>query len=145
MHSSRWSITDEGQVDERYSNLAKTLGGCPDNVAGGRFKTISILNTATQEAFVRGLCDPDLSGDGSASSDVLLPADVTENRALDTELAVRIAEHQIGRFFSRLASEAEITMAETGASACVPQPCTAESFGRALCYALLSSSEMLFY
>lgn len=142
---SRWKITDEDQIDDRYSSLAQTLGGCPDNQVSGRFKAVSILNTATQEGFVAGLCNPSLAKEAGVPVKLLLPADVSANAALDVDVAVRIAEHQIGQFFSRTPVDAETTMATLAVDACVPKPCTAESFSRVLCYALLSSSEMLFY
>lgn len=143
--NSRWKVTDEDRVDDRYSSLAQTLGGCPDNLVAGRFKAISILNTATQEAFVAGLCNPGGEKGEGVNAKVLLPNGVSPATVLDADLAVRIAEHQIGEFFSRTPVDAEVTMAQTGAGSCVPKPCTAESFSRVLCYALLSSSEMLFY
>jgi len=142
---SRWKITKEDRIDDRYSSLAQTLGGCPDNQVSGRFKAISILNTATQEGFVTSLCNPGLAKETGVPAKLLLPADVSANTQLSTEVAQKIATYQIGEFFSRLPSEAELSMAEVGVDACVPKPCTAESFSRVLCYALLSSSEMLFY
>ena len=65
--------------------------------------------------------------------------------ALDSGLATAILEHQVGTYFGREPTEAEVAMAAAGAEACSPKPCSAESFARPLCYALLSSSEMLFY
>ena len=54
---------EEGELDERYSELARTLGGCPENVVGGRFRVVSILTTATQLSFVQELCNPTLDPD----------------------------------------------------------------------------------
>lgn len=146
--ASRWTLdesADQLRVDDSYSSFAQTLGGCPDNEVAGRFKAISILSTATQEAFVSNLCNPGMVGGRGVSSSVLLPSGVSSGDALSEETARDIVSHQVGRFFSRLPVEAEMTMAEESAMACVPQPCDAETFARASCYALLSSSEMLFY
>ena len=38
------------------SRFGPNLGGCPENQAGGRFSTVSILTTASQEEFVRETC-----------------------------------------------------------------------------------------
>jgi hypothetical protein len=145
VQNSRWRITDEGYVDGRYRSLAQTLGGCPDNLTAGRFKAVSILNTATQEAFVRGLCNPTLDSDQGIDAALVLPGGVAADAPLDAGVASAILEHQVGTYFGRVPSEAEVTMASAGADACSPKPCSAESFARPLCYALLSSSEMLFY
>ena len=67
------------------------------------------------------------------------------NLALDDSVAEEVAEYQVRTFFGRAATTEERDMARVGGAACVPQPCDAETFGRVLCYALLSSSEMLFY
>lgn len=146
--ASRWQLefeSDDVEIDTRYRNLAQTLGGCPDNEVSGRFKAIGILSTATQEAFVGSLCNPAMVTGEGVSADVLLPNGMGARQALDADVAQSIVTHQVGRFFARRPVDAELEMAETGAAACVPKPCDAESFGRALCYALLSSSEMLFY
>lgn len=146
--ASRWTIDEEGdnlRVDDGYSSFAQTLGGCPDNEVAGRFKAISILSTATQEAFVGNLCNPGMVGGRGVSSSVLLPGGMSSGTALDGDVAREIIEHQVGRFFSRQPVEAELEMAASSSEACTPAPCTAEVFARAACYALLSSSEMLFY
>lgn len=145
VQESRWRITDDGWVDDRYRSLAQTLGGCPDNLTAGRFKAVSILNTATQEAFVRGLCNPTLSDDEGIDPSLLLPGGVSADSMLDAGQATAILEHQVGTYFGRPPSEAEVAMASAGAEACSPKPCSTEAFARPLCYALLSSSEMLFY
>lgn len=145
VQASRWHITDDGEIDNRYRSLAQTLGGCPDNLTAGRFKAISILNTATQEAFVRGLCAPTGDFDEGIDAELVLPGGVDRDATLDEGVANAILEHQVGTFFSRAPSEAEVAMASAGAEACSPKPCSAEAFARPLCYALMSSSEMLFY
>lgn len=158
VQESRWTITDDGQIDNRYASLAQTLGGCPDNLTAGRFKAVSILNTATQEAFVRGLCNPTLERGGGGRGDrdrgerdrgvdvsLLLPGDLDADTTLDAGVAEQVLAHQIGKFFGRTPTEDELAMAATGAASCVPAPCNAEAFARPLCFALLSSSEMLFY
>ncbi|HSC87588.1 MAG TPA: hypothetical protein VLC09_09975 [Polyangiaceae bacterium] len=145
VEKSRWSITEEDRVDERYSSLAQTLGGCPDNQVSGRFKAISILNTATQEGFVRSLCNPGLEPDAGVPATVLLPGEVAPSAVLTVEVAEQIATHQYATFFGRFPSPEEVEMAQGAVAACVPKPCKAEAYSRSLCYALLSSSEMLFY
>lgn len=145
VQASRWRITDEGQIDGRYRSLAQTLGGCPDNLTAGRFKAVSILNTATQEAFVRGLCDPTLSSGEGIDASLILPPGVASDTTLDAGWANAILEHQVGLYFGRTPTEEEVAMSAAGAEACSPKPCTTEAFARPLCYALLSSSEMLFY
>lgn len=145
---SRWRMVSGPRgtsVDRRYADLAQTLGGCPDNLTAGRFKAVSILNTATQEAFVADLCNPIGAEGRGVPGEVLLPGGLASNTALDEEVAVQVVAHQVGQFFARLPSEEEISMVEAAATRCVPKPCTAESFARGLCYSLLSSSEMLFY
>lgn len=145
VQESRWSINDQDEVDERYASLVRTLGGCPDNITAGRFKAVSILNTATQEAFVNGLCNPAMTAGEGMKAQVLLPEGIAKETALDADVARRIVDRQVRRFFGREPTPAELEMADTGATSCVPKPCDAETFARSACYALLSSSEMLFY
>jgi hypothetical protein len=142
---SLWSLDDEDDIEMGYADLVKTLGGCPDNEVSGRFKTVSILNTATQEGYAAEICNPAMTEDGGIEAEILLPKSMGPSAELTDDVAVRTLEHQIGVFFGRPATDEEREMATTGASACVPKPCSAESFGRSLCFALLSSSEMLFY
>ncbi len=147
VENSRWELDlsgDEPRVDTEYSSFAQTLGGCPDNEVAGRFKAISILSTATQEAFVTELCGPANRG-GGVDPDVLLPSGVGSGDALSEDVARSIITHQTKRFFSRLPVDVELTMAAETSQTCTPAPCDAEAFARASCYALLSSSEMLFY
>jgi hypothetical protein len=146
--ASRWTLdfdSAELEVDDRYANLAQTLGGCPDNEVSGRFKAIGILSTATQEAFVAELCNPaGVEGEGVPIAD-LMPSGLDSAQLLSDELAQTITEFQVGEFFSRRAVEAELEMARTASATCAPGPCDLEIYARASCYALLSSSEMLFY
>lgn len=146
--ASRWTLVNDEEdlrVDNQYSSFAQTLGGCPDNEVAGRYKAISILSTATQESFVSSLCNPGMVGGMGVPSSTLLPGGISSGDALTAEVAEAIFTHQVGRFFSRQPVPEELTMAAESAASCVPQPCTAESFARSACYALLSSSEMLFY
>ncbi len=148
VESSDWPLTANGEdVRKDYRDLARSLGGCPENLAGGRFKTVSVLTTATQEGFVTSLCNPALleRADGAASIDALLPTGMPAQRQLDTTTAGDILRHQIGRFFARTPSPQEVTAVESASAECAPKPCTAEAFARPLCFALLSSAEMLFY
>jgi hypothetical protein len=146
--SSNWRLEESNdgyKIDQRYADLARTLGGCPDNLTSGRFKAVSILNTATQEAFVANLCNPGESEDQGADIALLLPAGMGPKAALDDGVALQILEHQVGQFFTRLPTAEEVAMAQSSVSQCVPKPCAASTFARGLCYALLSSGEMLFY
>ncbi|MCC6619748.1 MAG: hypothetical protein IT385_00755 [Deltaproteobacteria bacterium] len=146
---SDWTWRDDGErIDTRYRDLARSLGGCPENLAGGRFKTVSILTTATQEAFVTTLCNPSLIADTNprpAPVEALLPSGMAANRELTLEVARDVARHQVGRFFGREPALDELALVDEAAEACAPKPCTAEAFARPLCFALLSGAEMLFY
>jgi hypothetical protein len=70
---------------------------------------------------------------------------VSGDQALDADTARAILAHQIGLFFGRPETKAEIDEATAAATECTPKPCNAEAYARPLCYALLSSSEYLFY
>ena len=146
--ASRWSLdlnAERLEVDDHYANLAQTLGGCPDNEVSGRFKAIGILSTATQEAFVSNLCNPNGTEGEGVPIEYLLPPGMDGATVLTEDLASQVTEHQVGDFFTRKAVDAEISMAKTAAASCTPSPCDVETYARASCYALLSSSEMLFY
>lgn len=146
LEASRWQIrTDANRVVSDYRDLARTLGGCPQNVVGGRFKTISILTTATQEGFVKKVCNPGLAKDQGVPIERLLPAGMNARQALDPETAEQLFDHQVGLFYGRALSEEERADARAAAESCTPKPCTVESFARPLCHALLTSSELLFY
>ena len=146
--ASEWRLResrDGYEVDQSYMNLAQTLGGCPDNLTSGRFKAVSILNTATQEAFVAELCNPGENEDQGASLSLLLPGGMSEKAALDDGVAQEILNFQTTQFFGRFPTFEEAEMAADSVKQCVPKPCSGATFARGLCYALLSSSEMLFY
>ena len=145
--ASRWPLYREGkQVDDTYASLARTLGGCPENLAGGRFKAVSILGTATQESFVMALCDGGLVGtEIAAPIGALVPAQMAEDRALDGDVASAILVHQTATFFAREPSLEEYQEVTLAAGECAPKPCTAKAFARPLCFALLAGAEMLFY
>jgi len=147
VEASRWQVDSRGRVVGDYRDLARTLGGCPENQVGGRFKTVSVLNTAVQEGVVLAACNPTLDPEarGAAAVERLLPPGVAADRALDADLAESIVAHQTRTFTAREATPAERAAARVDADACVPKPCTAEAFARPACYALLSSSELLFY
>jgi hypothetical protein len=144
IEDSDWDLDDDGVVSN-YRDLARTLGGCPDNGVSGRFKTISILTTAVQEGFVARVCNPGLNPGEGAEIARLLPDGVGADKALSGALAESIVDHQVRTFFGRKANEEELAEARSNADSCAPKPCRAESFARPVCYALLSSSEMLFY
>ena len=51
LEASRWELNSEGDgVRSDYSNLARPLGGCPNNDGSTRYKAVSILSTASQVA-----------------------------------------------------------------------------------------------
>jgi hypothetical protein len=126
--------------------LARNLGGCPENEIGGRFKTVSILTTATQLSFVADVCNPTLDGErGGVAVEALLPEGIDQRNAITPDLAERIVEFQVGRFFSRPLTDEERAEARENGGICEDSRCTAEQFARPVCFALLSSGEMLFY
>lgn len=145
VQSSRWTLDEGGNIRNDYRNLAQTLGGCPNNEIGGRFKTVSILTTATQEGFVMAVCNPTLSPGQGASIGRLLPGGIQNNTALTEDVGENIVRHQVELFYGRSASAVEVAEARANTQQCAPKPCTAEQFARPVCYALLSSAEMLFY
>ncbi|MFO0747753.1 MAG: hypothetical protein U1F43_19125 [Myxococcota bacterium] len=146
---SDWTFRNDGtEIDERYLDLARSLGGCPENLAGGRFKTVSILTTATQEGFVTTMCNPSLAEQSDirpAPIEALLPSGMAANHELTNEVAGDILKFQLSRFFGREPTVDEFALSEDGVAQCAPKPCTAEAFARPLCFALLSGAEMLFY
>ena len=144
VNNSRWVINEDRELVTDYRSLAQTLGGCPNNEIGSRFTTVSILNTAVQEAYVAEVCDPSLAG-GGVSASVLLPEGMDRSTALSTSAAQDIVARQTRLFFGREPTDYELEQVEAYADACTPKPCTAESFARPTCFALLSSAEMLFY
>lgn len=142
---SRWPLSDEREIRGGYRSLAQTLGGCPTNEVGGRFTTVSILNTAVQEAFIADICDPSLERGQDPNDQGLLPSGVSPSAALDEDTALAIVRHQTRHFFGREATQEEVDAARIAAHECSPAPCDATTFARPLCFALASSAEMLFY
>jgi hypothetical protein len=146
LQDSRWKLNEEGEVDERYSELARTLGGCPENVVGGRFRVVSILTTATQLSFVQSLCDPKLDPRvPGAPVEKLLPEGVGPSRAVSAELGAEIATHQYRVLLGRSPDAVELAEAREAGAQCALTLCSAEEFARPFCFALLSSAERLFY
>jgi len=143
IRNSRWQVTGELEVEDDYRNLARTLGGCPSNEVGGRFTTISVLNTAVQESFVAEVCG--IGDAGGVDLGRLIPGGMSGDTVLDDATADSILAYQQALFLGRSPDEEETEEARAAASQCNPAPCTAETFARPLCFALLSSSEMLFY
>ncbi len=142
VRNTRWEVEDL-EVEDDYRNLARTLGGCPSNEVGGRFTTVSVLNTAVQESFVAEVC-----GVGDADGvniGRLLPGDVGPDDALDEATAEAIITYQQGLFLGRSPDEEELEEARAAAAQCSPAPCRAATFARPVCFAMVSSSEMLFY
>jgi len=146
VNGSRWKFDSEGELDVRYSEMARTLGGCPENVVGGRFKVVSILTTATQLNVVDALCNPTARRDvEQAPVERLLPAGVSATTPLSVNLSRDIATHQYRAFLSRDPLVEEQSAVQQAAEECALTQCTAEQFARPLCFALLSSAERLFY
>jgi hypothetical protein len=143
---SEWDLDDEGRVDTSYRDLVRNLGGCPDNSQGGRFKIVSVLTTANQLNYATRLCDPALEQQGGAADTaLLLPGSVSARTELTPELATQIYAHQMQTFYGRQATSLELEQATAHGQACAAARCNAEEFARPVCFALLSSSEMLFY
>lgn len=138
---SDWMLRGDG-VDYGYRDVARGLGGCPDNSVGGRFKIISILTTAQQLNFVNTVCDAGFEGGGVAVEN-LLPTDINGNSALTQEMGEKIFSHQTSQFLGRLPTDEEKSMARESAQMC--SGCNAGQFARPTCFAILSSAEMLFY
>lgn len=147
LQNSRWKFDDKGELDTSYSDTARTLGGCPENVVGGRFKVVSILTTATQLNFVNALCNPaqDSKITGQAQATKLLPSGVDPRKALDTATMEQIADFQYRLLLGHTPTDEELTEAKSAGEQCALTRCTAEEFARPLCFALLSSAEELFY
>ena len=143
IRNSRWEVSDDLEIVYDYRNLARTLGGCPSNEVGGRFTTISVLNTAVQESFVAEVCG--IGDTNGVGLDRLLPPGMSGEAVLDDATADAILAYQQSLFLGRSPDEEEIEEARAAASQCNPAPCTASAFARPVCFALLSSSEMLFY
>ncbi|MFY0573467.1 hypothetical protein ACN28S_03060 [Cystobacter fuscus] len=143
---SRWKTNDKGNVDKRYSDLARTLGGCPENVVGGRFRVVSILTTATQLSFVQSLCnpalDPKLKGADVAR---LLPEGMSSSLAVNEQVGEQIATHQYRLLLGRSPDATEKAEAREAGRECALTRCSAEEFARPYCFALLSSAERIFY
>lgn len=141
---SNWKLNEEGQINYNHRNLAQSLGGCPSNDVGGRFKIISILTTATQLNYVNRVCDVGQSGNGVPIAS-LLPAGMSPNRAVTPDIAEQIVNHQTAMFYGRGMSDQEKTDARKYGEQCEREVCKAQDFARPSCFALLSSAEMLFY
>jgi hypothetical protein len=146
LQSSRWKLDEEGEVDERYAELARTLGGCPENVTGGRFRVVSILTTATQLSAVQALCNPALDPkEPGAPVEKLLPEGLGANRAVNADVAAEIATHQYRLLLGRSPDARELAEARDAGTECALTLCSAEQFARPFCFALLSSAERVFY
>ncbi|HEX8699762.1 MAG TPA: hypothetical protein VF815_13045 [Myxococcaceae bacterium] len=147
LQNSQWKIDDQGNIDQSYAQLARTLGGCPENIVGGRFRVVSILTTGTQLSFVGDLCNPGMEAGVKVSAPIekLLPEGVDPARAVNADLAGEIASHQYRVLLGRSPTGEELTEARDAGSQCATELCKAEEFARPLCFALLSSAERLFY
>ena len=86
VRNSEWTLNEDGDgVVGDYRGIAQTLGGCPTNEIGGRFTTVSILNTAVQESFIAGVCG--LTGDRGVAASALLPDGTDARTALNDDVA----------------------------------------------------------
>lgn len=145
---SEWNVNrDFSGVDGRYRDLVRTLGGCPDNSEGGRFKIVSVLTTANQLNYAGRICDPGKQEDNpqAAALSKLLPADISADTPVTPEIAQQIFEHQTSTFFARRPTATEAEQAAARGTECEATGCRAEQFARVACFATLSSSEMMFY
>jgi hypothetical protein len=152
VRSTRWPLSapdaqgQGGGLDASYAEVARTLGGCPANVVGGRFKVLSILTTATQLSQVRELCNATLDRDvQGAPAERLLPPGVAPTLALTPQLALEVARHQYGLFLGRELEPDEAQEVSQAGAECARSTCTAEQFARPLCFGLLAGAESLFY
>jgi hypothetical protein len=147
VENSDWQLNEDlTDVRRSYSDLVRTLGGCPDNSQGGRFKIVSVLTTANQLNYAGQLCDPG-AANGERRVDIsrLIPPGMDAKTATTEDVAAAIVGHQTNLFLGRSATEAELARAREHGAACALDQCSAEDFARPVCFALLSSSEMLFY
>jgi hypothetical protein len=146
VRNTDWEINSEGELETDYRDLARTLGGCPTNEVSSRFTTVSILNTALQEVVALEVCDAGLQGNSEAVSiSALLPEGMSPSAALTDDIAQQILERQTRLFLGREPTTEELDSILVHAGECSPQPCDAQTFARPMCFALLSSAEMLFY
>lgn len=147
VQDSDWTLNEDMDgIRESYRDLVQALGGCPDNSQGGRFKITSVLTTANQLNYAGQLCDPSNEDTRQrVSTKALLPSGVDSSDATTEDLAAKIFDHQTRKFLARPASEEELTRARVHGAACAETRCSAEEFARPVCFALLSSAEMLFY
>lgn len=147
VQESDWTLNQNMDgIRESYRDLVQALGGCPDNSQGGRFKITSVLTTANQLNYAGQLCDPS-NEDTRLRVDAkrLLPSGVDASDATSESLAANIFDHQTRLFLGRPATETELERARTHGANCATSRCSAEEFARPVCYALLSSAEMVFY
>lgn len=145
---SEWDLNDDySGVRQDYKSLVQTLGGCPDNSEGGRFKIVSVFTTAAQLNYAGQICRPTSGGERERRSraapvEALLPSGISPSTAVNAEVAQKIVDFQTRTFFARPATAVELEQAATNGGEC---NCSAEEFARPACFALLSSSEMMFY
>jgi hypothetical protein len=145
LENSRWEVGEDGEVRDDYRQLARALGGCPRNEVGGRFRIISILTTAQQLNFVDQVCNPSQESDGGVGVRQLLPKSVSKDKAVRPKTAKKIVSYQTEKFYGREPTDDEKSKARSYGEKCAQSVCNAEEFARPACFALLSSSEMLFY
>jgi len=147
VEGSGWAFDTEGALDTGYAELARTLGGCPENVVGGRYRIVSILTTATQLGNIARLCNPSLEPglEGAAAAERLLPAGVSPDKVVSADLAEQVGEFQYLSFFGRRPNEVERAELRGAGDQCALTLCSAEELARPLCFALLSSAERIFY
>lgn len=147
VEDSDWTLNENmNGIREGYRDLVQALGGCPDNSQGGRFKITSVLTTANQLNYAGQLCDPSNEDtDLRISSKALLPGGVDRSDATTEDLAAKIFDHQTRKFLARPATAEELERARAHGANCAASNCSAEEFARPVCFALLSSAEMIFY
>ncbi|QQR89401.1 MAG: hypothetical protein IPJ88_14520 [Myxococcales bacterium] len=148
LEKSDWQLSteSEGLIVGEYRDLVRTLGGCPNNEESSRFSIVSVLTTGVQLNFASQVCDPALEGsDAAAAIGAMLPNGVTASTAASADIAEQLLRHQARVFFGRDATAVEVEEIRAAGEQAARDARTAEEFARPLCYALLSSAEMLFY
>ena len=138
MNHARNHVRDYRQASPRASSKRGEVSS--------RFTTVSILNTALQEVVAVEVCDAGLEGNSeSVSISALLPEGMSPSAAIDGPIAQEILTRQTRLFLGREPTGEELDAVLVHADECSPQPCDAEAFARPVCFALISSAEMLFY
>lgn len=142
VRKSNWSMRNNNQIDGTFRDLARTLGDCQDNDPSGRFSIISVLTSGAQISFAADVCGPGEAGDMAASIGALIPDSMSSDTATNADIAESLLRYQSDKFFGRPPTADEVNDIRVAGEGC---NCSVEEFARPLCYAMVSSAEMLFY